>query len=542
MVVNWTTSIQLDDLHASIPLHRTRSPSLPTKSSPDRSYSKRRPRRQKLIVERPAFVNFASTFINPYRSLTPISHTHRGRARRKTSKSSRRKPNKQKHVEDPISDEENQSISLILSNDPIDLWPSNSKALNMDITRQRQIAIDDSVSREVIEAWQAVSLNQLVTLMRDFAVDKNQIDCLWMVYYWIAQNIHYDVDADLDKERQSPTPEDIFQSMTTTSEGYAAMFKFLCDCLDIRCVEIAGHVKDQNYRIDQLTFAGVNHTWNAVQLDNAYWYLIDSAWGSGHTDDNHEYVKDLQAHYFLARPEHLIYDHRPEEPRWQLLAKPISMLEYVRLPCVHSSYFTHELTLISPRFSSVVVIDAKQCLAEVLIQAPNDVQLTCALEEPLDGTSLTQYDASRQVWQCLFAPQQKGFHTLLMFVNRSSPPYVFTQSIELGMDVLSRDLSLIKPLPTTYEKFIEHRCQILSPLNGILRRGTEVTIRCRLPHAVCARISLDGYWLDEVPLKNHLFKQKIHVPEHEVIVYAQFLTKQMINVYDGLIRYGVEHL
>ena len=535
MVVNSTTSIQLEDIHASVPLHRTQSLSLPIKSS-----GKRRPHRQKITAEKPPFVNFASTHINPYRSLTPIVTNHKRRSRRKTSKSCRRKENKPTFVEKPISDTENASTSVLFSTDPIDLWPSNSKALNMDITRQRQIAIDDRASREIIETWEPVSLDQLVTRMRDFAADKNQIDALWMIFYWIAQNIYYDVEEDLHNDQENQTLEDIWCSMKTTSQGYAAMLKFLCDCLDIRCVEVVGHAKDQNYRIDQLTFPRFNHTWNVVQLENSYWYLIDSAWGSGHTDDNHEYIKDLQSHYFLARPEHMIYDHRPDESRWQLLAKPISVLEYVRLPCVHASYFTHELTLVSPRFSSMVVFDGKQGLAEVLIQAPNGVQLTCALEDALEGTSLTQYDTSRQVWQCLFAPQQKGFHPLLIFVTRSSPPSLFTKVIELGMDVLSTDLLLMKLLPITYGKFIEHRCQVLAPLNGILRRGTQVTIHCRIPNAVCARISLDGYWLDEVPLKNPLFKQKIRVPEHEVIVYARFLNRQTIDLYDGLIRYGVE--
>ncbi|CAF4720055.1 unnamed protein product, partial [Rotaria socialis] len=55
----------------------------------------------------------------------------------------------------------------------------------------------------------------------------------------------------------------------------------------------------------------------------------------------------------------------------------------------------------------------------------------------------------------------------------------------------------------------------ISPLDGALKRGTKVSIRCRIPHALSARISLDGVWLDEVTLDNEVFKQQINVPEQE---------------------------
>jgi hypothetical protein len=51
---------------------------------------------------------------------------------------------------------------------------------------------------------------------------------------------------------------------------------------------------------------------------------------------------------------------------------------------------------------------------------------------------------------------------------------------------------------------------------------------------------MDGIWLDEVLLKNDMFKQQINVPEREVIVYARFNNKKMTKNYDGLIRYAVE--
>ncbi|CAF5214683.1 unnamed protein product, partial [Rotaria magnacalcarata] len=156
------------------------------------------------------------------------------------------------------------------------------------------------------------------------------------------------------------------------------------------------------------------------------------------------------------------------------------------------------------------------------------------------STSLTQYDSTRQVWQCLFSPYKSGFHTLIIFAKQLSQINLFKNVIELGVTVHSRDFIKGKTLPMTFGKFSEYKCQIFSPLDGVLKRGTKVTIRCHIPHASSARISLDGVWLDEVTLYNEAFKQQINVPEREVIIYAKFMNKKMNKHYHGLIRYTVE--
>ena len=98
--------------------------------------------------------------------------------------------------------------------------------------------------------------------------------------------------------------------------------------------------------------------------------------------------KILKLIIFLTHPEHMIYNHLPEESHWQLLSKPITMDDYIRLPHVHSYYFIFNLHIISPRFSSIVSFNKNQSLAEVLIQAPDDVQLTCSIKDDIRSTNL----------------------------------------------------------------------------------------------------------------------------------------------------------
>jgi transglutaminase-like putative cysteine protease len=554
MVISSTLTTQLENVRAPKPLSRTRPRSVPVYTSmspgstpnPSRLEQKARPHRKKFVDDKPAFINFASAYINPYRSLSPVSvHQHRHR-RRSKSKTSKRRQKKRITSDDltPLSqtkiNESSISKKLIINPSPIDIHSSDPNSFTKKIRQNRQTNIDNPFYRESIDTWKASSLTHLITLIQDLTTEDNLMDRVWIIYYWISQNIRYDIDADFSSHNRHQKAEDVFRTGKSTCEGYASIFKTLCDGINIPCEKICGYAKDYSFKIDQPLLSQTNHTWNAVQLDDNHWYLIDSAWGTGYIDGNHEYKKDLKPHYFLTQPEYMIYNHLPEDSQWQLLVKPISMDDYIRLPHVHSYYFIFGLNIISPRFSSIVSFNTNQSLAEVLIQTSNDVQLTCAIKDDIRSTSLTQYDNNRQVWQCLFAPYKSGFHTLIIFANQLSTSNLLKNVIELGVEVLSKDLIKNKTLPMTFGKFTEHKCQILSPLDGVLKRGTKVTIRCCIPNASSARISLDGVWLDEVLLKTDMFKQQVNVPEREVMIYAQFVNKTMTKNYDGLIRYTVE--
>lgn len=62
-------------------------------------------------------------------------------------------------------------------------------------------------------------------------------------------------------------------------QGYAEAFKLICDYYKIPCVCVSG------------TGNGGAHMWNAVQMDDGYWYLIDATW-----DDQYRIFYD----YFLS--------------------------------------------------------------------------------------------------------------------------------------------------------------------------------------------------------------------------------------------------
>lgn len=480
---------------------------------------KRRVQRQIFIPDKPPFMNYASEYINPYRSLSPIPKNHYRRFRSVKRKKTTTK--KSTEIEE----------STILSQ--IDLWPSNPNSYDMDFIRQRQIAIDNSSFREKINTWKVTSFEQLIPLMRELITEGNLIDRVWIIFYWICQHISY------DETKNEQKLDEIIHSGQSTSEGYAYLFHKLCQQLGIHSVEIPGYVKDQDFHIGQSTFTQINHTWNAVQLGDNHWYLLDCSWGSGYQTNKQIYKRNLQTFYFLTRPEQLIYDHLPRDSQWQCLSKPISMSDYLDLPYLHSYYFIFNLTVISPRFSNIILFDSCESLAEVLIQAPNDIQITCASKDENESTCLCQYDAHRRIWQCFFAPCRSGFFTLIIFANRlsKSSSSALINVMELGVEIPSKNFHRQKILPVTFGEFSEYKCQILSPLQGVLKRGKKVLIHCRIPQGYSGRISLDGSPLEDILIKDGIFKQEILVPQHEVVLYTK---KSSSSNYSALIRYSIE--
>jgi transglutaminase/protease-like cytokinesis protein 3 len=80
-----------------------------------------------------------------------------------------------------------------------------------------------------------------------------------------------------------------------------------------------------------------NHAWNMVNIEGA-WYFIDSTWDAGHLGGRN-FQADYDTDYLFIKPEHFIYNHFPENPRQQLLEKPVSPGEFSNFPFFRPKFF-----------------------------------------------------------------------------------------------------------------------------------------------------------------------------------------------------------
>ena len=177
------------------------------------------------------------------------------------------------------------------------------------------------------------------------------------IFRWITEHIDYNVRIYSRGKPGGPLfyeePEDSSSALPPLNErvaakvlykkvafcdGYARLFKTLCDHAGIQSEIIFGYARTNMSR----KFA-VNHTWNAVYIDNS-WHLLDVTWASGFISYSSQYVKQYNDFYFLTPPEQFIRDHYPEDLQWTLLADPPDYREFAQSPFRYSGFLKAGVT------------------------------------------------------------------------------------------------------------------------------------------------------------------------------------------------------
>lgn len=168
------------------------------------------------------------------------------------------------------------------------------------------------------------------------------------IYNWVTHNIAFDIKADKDPDRETPTAEEVLRSKSTTGDGYTILFEELCLAAGLDAVTIRGYGKTWLYD-DGVEYYIPRSGWNAVLIDGR-WELMNPVRGAGSvsyapgwlrkqlnklTKDKVLYVKngtfefDYDPSYFMVDPIAYRYNYIPADPLWQLTeeAMPLKTFE-----------------------------------------------------------------------------------------------------------------------------------------------------------------------------------------------------------------------
>ena len=144
------------------------------------------------------------------------------------------------------------------------------------------------------------------------------------IFIWIANNIAYDTSYKVRSK------EDALKQGKGVCEAYSGLFKSLGELAGLEVVTISGDTKQYYYKKPSDLDRG-GHAWNAVKMDDGRWMIVDATWGAGHVN-NKVFTRKLSVHWFDPKPEIYIFTHLPNEDNWQLLKKPVTRDEFLRLP------------------------------------------------------------------------------------------------------------------------------------------------------------------------------------------------------------------
>jgi transglutaminase superfamily protein len=208
--------------------------------------------------------------------------------------------------------------------------------------------IDQSV-RDYKKSTPALLVSELTSAAQ---TDKQKVS---LIFRWITENISYNIKAggrnrniyvyeqpDDDDTGRIIKPlnlrvaETVLKRRMAICDGYARLFKAMCDNAAIPCEIITGYARTGwgNRR----TGFSSNHTWNAVYFDSA-WHLLDATWASGFTNFAGDlFTQHYDEKYFLTPPEQFVQDHYPEDVRWTLLKEPPVLHEFDLSPLRYIGY------------------------------------------------------------------------------------------------------------------------------------------------------------------------------------------------------------
>lgn len=181
--------------------------------------------------------------------------------------------------------------------------------------------------------------NDYIKLAKDLAAPfPEDIYKARAIFKWICNNISYDYRF-INKEKEIQVPEcsdrydcaDIIRSWENDyikrilrtrkaiADGYARLFKTLCEIVHIQTEILAGYSRSKPYQIGNRM--SVNHCWNAFLIDTA-WYFADPTLAAGYCTENEEtgklvkYVPHFENYYWLTSFERLARNHFPKNAYW----------------------------------------------------------------------------------------------------------------------------------------------------------------------------------------------------------------------------------
>ncbi|XP_074644530.1 uncharacterized protein LOC141901283 [Tubulanus polymorphus] len=221
-------------------------------------------------------------------------------------------------------------------------------------------------------------------LVRDLTRNcKDDLEKARALFRWITVK---DLNRiDLDGEYNKNSLLGMLKGIKNGTESYHELFKRLCGYAGLHCHVIKGYSKGVGYRpgmnIEQACF---RNTWTAVSINNQ-WRFVNCNWGARRVEGKDEFEADRKRmkykcdeFYFCTDPEDHIFQHYPDDHKWQLLRNPIKVSQFRRMPVLKSPFFNSGLKPFTRRLEEKLFTQDGR--VEIRLRISKYVGLHCTLD------------------------------------------------------------------------------------------------------------------------------------------------------------------
>ncbi len=358
------------------------------------------------------------------------------------------------------------------------------------------------------------------------------------LFIWITHNIRYDTEAYFSGNPGAIVPpERLLQQRVGVCQDYATLFQKMAALAGLNCVVVEGWSKGYNYQIGLPMGAVPNHAWNAIQLEGK-WYLVDCTWGSGHIDDQQQFIQAADDFYFLPDPRLLILTHFPKNPRWQLLNHAVSRETFEQFPLIRPAFFK-----LGCRTTNTTATLTTQQVAEFHISTPEDVIITASVViqhirgDLIKETSMKGYTFSQwtgEGWniqaQC---PDSRNYIVRLFGARRSERVFRWIADYRV---IAQKRAPKGFQYPQQFHDFFLHHARLITPMRYQLPQNHPQDFVITVPNAKAVALVKNGIWHKLNPKGDGRFEGTFALAPGEWHLMARF---GWSSHYRGLLAYLV---
>lgn len=350
------------------------------------------------------------------------------------------------------------------------------------------------------------------------------------LYRWVAGRIEYDVSGFRTASYGDVSPEGVLRRRASVCEGYARLTEALGEAMGLEVEVVRGWSKGYGYTPGQRFDGATNHAWNAVRIEGQ-WRLMDPTWGAGYLDERMQFIRRFQEHYFLTPPDAFVFDHLPQDQRWQLLDRPVSAAEYADLAYLRPMFFVAGFRIGSHARARV----AAEGRVIVTLGVTRPVQmmarvLPAGADRTLEGElAFVQVNAEEaQVHAGFPGP---GDYLLRLFAKPegAAGPLQWVLDYRVQASRGAPDAAF----PMAYTGFGERGTWLVEPLTGVLEAGRTYRFRLRAPGALDVAVVAGGQWT-HFTRDGEEFSADVPAVAGHIIVYAKY---DPTSDFTGLLRY-----
>ncbi|MCG2614039.1 hypothetical protein LZZ85_07090 [Terrimonas sp. NA20] len=219
--------------------------------------------------------------------------------------------------------------------------------------------------------------NDIYNLTKELTAPyKGDVQKARSVFRWLTHNIRYDYKLFNKGGVKGPVCKtgenceevyrnwernyfhNVLKKKKAVCDGYARVYKRMCEIAGLRCEIIGGYTKSKPYQVGIMGIA--DHAWNAVWVDSAY-ILLDATWAAGYCSEDEStgkltgFTRQFNEYYWMTSFPDLSRNHFPKDPKW-IFANNYTEEKYANNP-YYASSLLGRLQLLSPASG---VIEAKK--------------------------------------------------------------------------------------------------------------------------------------------------------------------------------------